>query len=256
MLRMMILRIQCAEKRPQISRFCTAAFVLCWLASPNIGFCQRIPQLVKIQDERIRTSWAEVEKIIAENEGAKRPSHEPYLARAELWAIAGCHEEALQDYLRGTDLFFRDNPTPSERTAHLEQLKTALEALVRRPKPSFPDLALRQFGQGLALYQRRQVAEATWFFDEACRLKTDVPIYRIYRALCYKQQGRPIEADREASIARNLIRERPADSEQELQGIHQRLEFVQGPLRQWLEQELAKPNSEPASSPLKLSQKP
>lgn len=213
------------------------AIICCTL--PSVAFCGSTPILIQIQSPSVQTAWAEIDAIIRENEKLERPSGEPYLARAEIWAIAGSHEDALRDYLTATELLVRYQSNPSEQTVHFARLRTALGELVQRPRPHYPNKAQTEFHSGKDAFRANRISDAAWSFEEACRLNSDVPLYHVYRALTYKLLGRATDADREVAAAVSLIRYPGINTEDELREINSHLEFVQGPLRNWLNDQLA-----------------
>lgn len=215
-----------------------ASIVILYCALPSVAFCGTTPILIQIQSLSVQAAWAEIDAIIRENEKLERPSAEPYLARAEIWAIAGSHEDALRDYLTATELLVRYQSNAAEQAVHFDRLRTALGELVQRPRPHYPNKAQAEFYSGKDAFRANRIADAAWNFEEACRLDTHIPLYHVYRALAYKLLGRAAEADREVAAAVSLIRYPGSDTESELREINAHLESVQGPLRNWLNEQL------------------
>lgn len=207
---------------------------------PPLSAADPIPQLIQIQSSAVRTAWREINRIISDNERLPQPSADPYLVRAELWVVAGSHEDALRDYLTATNLLFRDHPNAAQQSAHLARLRRALDQLLKQPRPAFPDSADREFARGTTAFHQHRLEEAAWSFEEACRLDPDNPLPHLYRGLVYRLQRRQSDADREIAVTVGLIRRPGMNVPYEMAHLHARLEPIQGPLRQWLNASLAR----------------
>lgn len=209
------------------------------LGAPARGTCEGVPALIQLQSRAVQSAWAEIDNILRENRKLERQTAEPYLARAELWVVAGSHEDALRDYLTATDLLTKNQSNPAEQAGHLTRLRTALDQLLQQLRPHFPNAARDEFHSGTNAFQANRMADAAWSFEEACRLDSSVAMYHIYRALAYKRLGRDQDAEREVATAASLMRTPGSNVNGELRDLNSRLEFVQGPLRNWLNETLA-----------------
>lgn len=207
----------------------------------------QVPILIQRQPDSIQRAWIEIDKIVAENEKLAPPLPEPYVARGDLWSRVGSHEDALSDYLKATELFFQGSPTPSEQARHLSQLRRALDAVVKQPKPSYPYEAASEYALGLLAIRNLDYTTAESHFAESSRLMPEVSLYRAYRALALRELGRNEEAQRQAAVALSLIRATGSDAPGEMQALHRSLEHVQGPTRLWLSRELELTSKPPAT---------
>lgn len=194
-----------------------------------------MPQLIRRSTAQVQASWIAVQKAVAENEKLKHPLPEPYLARAEIWAVVNNHEDALKDCLAATEFFLKNSPTLTERSRYFIRLDQILRELESRPHAYFPDDAIEFGVQGRSYYDQGRLEEALVQFTEAVRLMPDGPVYRFFRALTLKRLGREAEADRDAWVGANAAREAKENGRLCEADIAAQLERVQGPLRRWLE---------------------
>ena len=217
---------------------CCAGLTLVVLAGLEGVSAAQMPILIQRQPDIIQRAWIEIHKIVADNEKLSQPLPDPYVARGDLWSRVGSHEDALSDYLKATELFFRGTPTPSEQARHLSQLRRALDAVVQQPKPRYPNEAASEYSLGLLASRRGDYAIAESHFAESSRLMPEVALYRVHRALALHEQGRDEEADRQVAAALSLIRATGQSAPKDMQLLQRGLEHVQGPSRLWLSREL------------------
>jgi hypothetical protein len=196
------------------------------------------PILILRQPVPVQRAWVDIEHIFAENEKLSEPLPEPYIARGDLWSLAGGQEEALADYLTATELFFRAQPTPGEQAQHLARLRRALDAVVQQPRPHYPNEAVLEFGKGLTAFRSGDYELADTQFAEATRLMPGVALYRVHRALALRQLEKNEAAVRQVAVALSLIRATSGGARDEMVQINRGLEHVQGGLRLWLSQQL------------------
>jgi tetratricopeptide (TPR) repeat protein len=195
----------------------------------------RVPELIAKQPETIRRAWREIGAVMAENERRQRPLPQPYLARAEIWAMAGDHEHAVEDLLAATSLIRRNGASLVEQSRYLDRLRDALEKLSRAPRPEYRGDALTQFTAGLDHYFRDDLSGALAFFDGAVQLAPEDKVSWYYRALTHKRLGHEAEAARDVTVAVSLEKrelEWPAAAKDRWLESFTR---IQGPLRQWME---------------------
>ena len=192
-----------------------------------------MPHLIAIQPPNVRQAWQQVSVLVAENEQLEQPQPEPFLARAELWTTAGNHEEAVEDYLRATNLLLAGKPSLVEQSRVLGLLRAALERLVAQPQALYPVQAASAFRAGIAFFNACQFEQAAPLLAEATRLNPTDAVYRAVRALNYRKLKDEDAANRQLATAASIIR-RPIISEDELRGFHIRLERIQGKDRRWI----------------------
>lgn len=229
-----------------IVRCCAGLAFALFFGLGSIGRAE-IPSLIQRQPDSILQAWIEIDTIVAENEKLTPPLPEPYVARGDLWSRVGSHEDAMSDYLKATDLFFRGSPTPSEQARYLSQLRRALDAVVKQPKPNYPYEAASEYSLGLLAIRNLDYTAAASHFTESSRLMPEVALYRAYRALALHELGRNEEAQRQAAVALSLIRATGSDASGVMQALHRSLEHVQGPTRSWLSRELELTSKPPAT---------
>ena len=214
---------------------------LCW---SRVGKAE-LPYLVQREPESIRTAWRDIEVLIIENAALPEPLPDPYWARADLWALVGNHEEALEDYLHAAQLFRKSRPNPAEKSRVLERLSESLDHLVHKPRPEYPIEAGTAFGYGLGHFRQSRYEKALEYFKEATRLLPTDPVYRAYRGLTLKQLDKAADAERQIAIAASILRAPGRyDNREEWRSFYRRLEPVQGPLRQWLSEYMHRPGIE------------
>ena len=196
-----------------------------------------IPILIQRLPEAQRNDWRLLNEAIqtAEREGVAVP--DAYVARAELWTVAGDTSKAVEDFRKAADLAVAASRSPLEQSAYLRLLRDALERLEKAPKPAegarANDYVAAQthFGVGCRLFWSHDVADAEREFVDAIALNPKEPIYWYYRALARRQNGDLHRAAHDALIGCFLERSRYVrDAE-----IGRALQRVQGYDRAWLE---------------------
>lgn len=203
-----------------------------------------LPYLIRHQPESVQDSWLVVDELIRENESLDRPLPDPYFARGDLWATAGNHEEAVDDYLRATRLLFSGKPTLVEQSRALGRLSDALEGLSKHPIPDYPAEAEQMFWAGVDHFEHRRAKDAEACFKEATRLRPSDPVYRAYRALACRRLGKSGDADRQLAIAASILRKPNYYIWDEKKDFHTRLQRVQGADRRWIHAGLNSPTAE------------
>lgn len=93
-----------------------------WIVKQNLlhfeSLMQRkakdIPALISIQKAKVQEAWRDVQKAIEDNEKLpeKEQVAEPYLARAEIYSLVGCRDEALRDYSKAVTLVMKPGQGP------------------------------------------------------------------------------------------------------------------------------------------------
>jgi|GEM_PF-1232251 len=221
-----------------------ASVVLAFWAAvvPADGIGAELPYLISRQSENAHEAWRAVDELIRENSTLKQPLPDPLFARADLWASVGNHEEALDDYLQGTKLLFATGPSLVEQSRALSRLTDALERLSKQPKPEYPYEAEDAFWLGVRHFEERRYELAEPFFAEATRSMPSDAVFRAYRGLTLKRLGRLADAERQLAAAASALR-RPECLERERQGFHIRLQNIQGPARQWIQERVNAPLS-------------
>jgi hypothetical protein len=196
-----------------------------------------MPILIQRLPEAQRNDWRLLNEAIqaAERQGVAVP--DAYVARAELWTVAGDTSKAVEDFRKAADLAVAAGRSPLEQSAYLRLLRDALERLDKAPKPAegarANDYVAAQthFGVGCRLFWSHAVADAERKFDDAIALNPKEPIYWYYRALARRQNGDLHRAAHDALIGCFLERSRYVrDAE-----IGRALQRVQGDDRAWLE---------------------
>jgi len=194
------------------------------------------------QPESVQEAWRTVNELVQENTTLEKPLPDPLFARADLWAAVGSHEDALDDYLSATKLFFATRPGLVEQSRALNRLSGALERLSKRPRTEYPYEADNAFWLGVKNFELNRLEIAAAFFAEATRLMPMDAVYRTYRGLSLKRLGQTSDAERHLAVAASILR-RPDCLAREREGFHLRLERIQGSERQWIEQSVNSPLS-------------
>jgi tetratricopeptide (TPR) repeat protein len=188
-----------------------------------------MPELIRKAGPGMMDAWRKVRKLIDENNTLANPLPEPYLARAELWAKVGNHEEALADQLRAVELLYKGSPSLLEQTRYLKRVQATLDKLKRMPRPYYPADADKLYYRGRTAFYQCDYEAAVQEFTESIRLQPEEPLYWYYRALAYKKLGKTDEADRDARVAGSLHRDKKSTKD-----LGRELERIQGGLRHWL----------------------
>jgi tetratricopeptide (TPR) repeat protein len=207
-------------------------FVLIALAAPILAADADdadMPLLIRKASPAVQKAWRQVDAAVRDNEALKEPLPEPYLARAEVWAMVGNHEEALADQLRAVELLYKGKPSLLEQTRYLKRMQNTLARLRKMPRPYYPAEADKLYYLGRSLFFGCQLTEALKELNEAIRLRPDEPLYWYYRALTHKRLGKETEAVRDARVAASLRRAGKSKKDIPLE-----LERIQGSIRIWL----------------------
>ena len=225
------------------------AVILCSITTSfwSSSFCATsfgadLPFLIARQSETVQEAWRTVDELVRENASLEQSLPDPLLARADLWATVGNHEEALDDYLQATKLLFAMRPSLVEQSRALNRLSDALERLSKRPRPEYPYEADDAFWHGVRNFENHRLEAAAAFFAEATRLMPSDAVYRAYRGITLKRLGQAIDAERQLAVAASILR-RPDCLERERSGFHIRLENIQGSERRWITQSVNLPPS-------------
>lgn len=201
-----------------------------------------IPYLIARQPTSVQAAWQSIDELIQQNESLEQPLPDPLFARAELWAAAGNHEDALEDYLKATKLLFASRPNLIEQSRALNRLSGALDRLSKHPRTEFPYEADEAFWLGVNAFSQNRLEAAADFFAEATRLDPSDSVYRAYRGVTLKRLGKMSDADRQLAVAQSILH-RPNCPPKELREFHRRLEKLQGAERLWIDRSVNAPHS-------------
>ena len=201
-----------------------------------------IPYLIARQPEAVQEAWQTIDELIQENASLEQPLPDPLFARADLWAAAGNHEDALEDYLEATKLLFATRPNLIDQSRALNQLREALDRLSKHPRTEFPYEASDAFWLGVSAFSQNRMEAAAEFFAEATRLKPSDPVYRAYRGVTLKRLGKKSDAGRQLAVAQSILHG-PNYPPHGLREFHQRLEKIQGAERRWIHESVNSPHS-------------
>jgi tetratricopeptide (TPR) repeat protein len=208
--------------------------LLCVLVAPALFAADDddAPLLIQKASPSIQKAWRQVDNAIKDNDRLKKPLPEPYLARAEIWAMVGNYDEALADQLRATELLYKGTPSLIEQKRYLERMQKTLDRLRKMPRPYFPVDADKLYYLGRSFYFQGDCERALKELNEAIRLRPDEPLYWYYRALTYRRLGKNDEATRDARVAASLRRAGKSRKD-----IARELERIQGAPRVWLNEQ-------------------
>ncbi len=195
-----------------------------------------MPILIRRMHEEQRNDWRVLNRAInsAAKDGVAVP--EAYVARGELWTIAGDTNRAVADFRMATDAAVASDRSLVEQSAYLRLLRDALRRLEIAPKPSDGsntndyETAQTHFGAGCHLFWGNRFEESLREFDHAISLISNEPIYWFYSALAHRRLGTFNNATHDALIGCFLEKSKHHDRE-----IGRLLTRVQGADRKWLE---------------------
>lgn len=195
-----------------------------------------MPILIQRLPEPQREDWRKLTNAIAnaEREGVSVP--DAYVARAELWTIAGDASKAVEDFRMAADMALKSDKTPSEQSAYLRLLRDALERLEQAPRPAEGargndyEAAAAQFGAGCRLFWDQSFVEAEHHFENAIALYPQDPLYWYFRGLTRRHLGNSTGSQHDALIGAFLERSRYRDLD-----VGRALRRVQGTDRAWLD---------------------
>ena len=172
------------------------------------------------------------------NEAAQNEVFIPdlYIARAELWTIAGETTEAFSDYGTAASHALRRGIDKEEQVAQLRNLCDAIERLQKSPhpaegiEPTDDATAAKHYDEGYTLFWSDLILEAEQCFQNAIMLNPTAPHYWYYRGLARRRKGDLIGAHHDLLVAAFLEKSKPKSSV-----VPQALSRCQGPDRLWLE---------------------
>ena len=205
-------------------------------APPSERSLDDMPILIQRMPEEQRNDWRVLNRAI--NSAAKDSVAVPeaYVARAELWTIAGDTNKAVADFRMATDAAVASSRSLAEQSAYLRLLRNALRRLEIAPKPSDGsnandyETAQTHFGAGCHLFWRNRFEESLQEFDHAISLIPNEPIYWFYSALAHRRLNSLNAATHDVLIGCFLEKSQRHDRE-----IGRLLTRVQGADRKWLE---------------------
>lgn len=222
-----------------------------------------MPILIQRLPEAQREDWRKLTKAIADAEREEVFVPDAYVARAELWTIAGDTSKAVEDFRRAADTALKAGRTSSEQSAYLRLLRDALQRLEQAPRPAEGarandyESAAAHFGAGCRLFWNHAMYEAESHFENAIALNPQDALYWYFRGLTRRHLGDVTGSQHDALIGAFLERSRYRDLD-----IGRALRRVQGPDRVWLDRyrlgdpsqqllrlELAGVNVRPGGSP-------
>lgn len=202
-----------------------------------------VPPLIAEQPVASQRAWELVRSAIEEDARLGTNSHQPYLARAELWALAGGYDEAIADLLEATNRVRRRPVTNAEQIELLRRLEELLALRVQAPRPPYRGDAMAHFQRGWQAYHDDRLDEALRHFDRAVQIDPEDKVLWYYRALTHKRLGQDQAAERDITVAVYLERrDTPPNPTRRWEDHpagwkHWTRHFarVQGPLRLWME---------------------
>ncbi len=190
---------------------------------------RRLPQ--KQQDDFRRLS-------VAIDNAAQKAVFIPdlYIARAELWTIAGETNESLSDFGTAASHALRASNNTEEQVAQLRNLCDAIERLQKSPRAAEGieatdhATAAKHYDEGYTLFWSNFTAESEQCFQNAIMLNPEDPRYWYFRGLARRRKGNSKGAQHDVLVAAFLERSKPKSSV-----VARALIRCQGPDRLWLE---------------------
>lgn len=202
----------------------------------GIAAAGHIPAPIATRSAETIATWVEISRLVDENEALATPLPHPYVARGDLWASVDCHEDALADYLRATDLVLATKPSPAEKSRLLSRLHHSLRELVNKPMPAYSLESQELYRQGVTLFTQRQFEAALPYLEDAVRLSPSNSEYRAYLAVTSRVTGDQISAARHAASAANLLRSKlDSVGKRKRTVFNEAVRHIQGPQRVWLQ---------------------
>jgi hypothetical protein len=192
-----------------------------------------LPPLIARQPVAIQRSWLSIEAAIRENAQLRPPLPQPYLARAELWAMVSNYDAAIDDLLTAAQLARRRGATTADQVELLKRLEVLLARHAATPRPLYRGDARSHFQAGYDAYHEGWLSEALTQFATAVQYDPEDMVLWYYKALTNKRMLNEPEAERDIAMAVYLERRNHAT----LGDPHWTRLFtrVQGPLRNWME---------------------
>ncbi len=196
-----------------------------------------MPILIQRLPEPQREDWRRLSAAItdAESDGVFVP--DAYVARAELWTIAGDAGRAVEDFRKAADTALRAGRTQLEYSAYLRLLRDALGRLEEGPRPAEGSQdddfksANAHYAAGFHLFWRESFSQAESEFESAIALNPTDPRFWYFRGLCRRRLGNSKGAKHDVLMGAFLERSRPRN-----RTIDTCLSRVQGRDRFWLEE--------------------
>ena len=190
---------------------------------------RRLPQ--KQQDDFRRLS-------VAIDDAAQKAVFIPdlYIARAELWTIAGETNEALSDFGTAASHALRASNNKEEQVAQLRNLCNAIERLQKSPRAAEGieatdhATAAKHYDEGYTLFWNNLTAKSEQCFQNAIMLNPADPRYWYFRGLARRRKGDSKGAQHDVLVAAFLERSKPKSSV-----VPRALIRCQGTDRLWLE---------------------
>lgn len=198
---------------------------------------EQVPLLIRVCDERIVEAWTQLAPFYRENDGrgigSRKP--EPYFARGQLWAAAGSHVDAIEEYRKAAALVRRAfSDDPRQLAQYFLVLQVAIDAQARYPARR-PIVGAREYwGSGLSHLRSCRLDDAISDLTVSVRLDATEPLYWYTRAVAYRRHGQPELALRDAQLGAEAeaIKERAHES---VAHLYSDLSSIQGQDRVWLQ---------------------
>ena len=198
---------------------------------------EQLPILIQRLPEPQREDFRRLSNAIqvAEQSGAFIP--DVYVARAELWTIAGDTHEAIEDFRKAAAHALSLGTSHSEQVLQLRNLCDALERLEKAPHAaegidaSNHAAAAKHFGEGYTLYWGNSFRKAEQHLQNAIMLNPADPRYWYFRGLARRHRGDQEGARHDVLVAAFLERSKPRDP-----AVARALTRCQGVDRFWLEE--------------------
>ena len=206
---------------------------------------QDLPALIQRQPETVQRAYRDIQAAVKQNEQLAQPMPDPYLARAQLWALLDNHEAALSDYLKGSSVVVGSKENLVEYARHFLRLVDALRNREEVPRQPFYGDAWGHYAKGYHAYWAGDLERAQQHFDDAIQLGPKSAVFWYYRALTNKRLGNESRAKGDVVMAVGLENELddPTRIDEILTRgrrtnpvISEQLSRVQGALRIWLEE--------------------
>jgi len=193
-----------------------------------------LPPLIRKASPSVQKAWLEVDKVVRDNEKRPNPLPDPYVARAEIWSVVGNYDDALTDYVRATELLFKQKPTLIEQAKYLARIQETLREIGKQGRPYYPEEGSDYYEKGRQLYFKGELNKALDYFNAAVQLVPQEAVFWYYRGLTYKRLGKDVEAERDVKIGAGIVRQAEENNRDINKEVGLALERIQGPLRNWL----------------------
>lgn len=192
-----------------------------------------VPALISAQKAQVQQAWRDVQKAIAENEKLPEKDQvaEPYLARAEIYSLVGCRDEALRDYSKAVMLIMKPGQRPEVYGPYIAKLHAAVQQRDRQPRPAELGAYDSHLSHGLKAYRDAKLELAERHLSNAIQIDPSQHLAWYFRGLTFKRLKQDLRAQHDVLIAVYLERKGGAFGEQDRAFMD-----VQGPLRSWMEE--------------------